>query len=78
MVDRVAELVDDMRELTQAERGRVRTELQSELCAAMLPASVDAYSLVNAITASAREAEPARRLELEGIAGRVLREQVRS
>ncbi len=76
MVDRVAELVDDMRELTGLERGRVRDELRLAHGAAELPERTDAYNLVNALTAAAHDAEPARRLELETFAGRVLRQQV--
>ena len=76
MVDRVAELVDDMRELTQLERERVRDELKADHGLAERPESTDAYRFVNAITAAAHKAEPARRLELETIAGRVLRQQV--
>ncbi len=76
MVDRVAELVDGMRDLTGVERGRVRDELRLAHGSAELPDRTDAYNLVNALTAAAHDAEPARRLELETIAGRVLRQQV--
>jgi hypothetical protein len=37
-----------------------------------LPESTSAYNLVNAITGAARQAEPARRLEIESLAGTVL------
>jgi hypothetical protein len=41
-----------------------------------LPESTSAYNLVNAITGAARQAEPARRLELESLAGTVLSRHV--
>lgn len=76
MVESVAELVDDMRVLTHDERRRVREELRSDLGTRELPERADVYTVVNAITGAARAAEPARRLELEMVAGRVLRQQV--
>jgi hypothetical protein len=76
MVERVAQLVDGMRELTHLERDRVADEIKREVGVAELPERVDAYTLVNAFTGAAREAEPARRLELETIAGGILRQHV--
>ncbi|HHH31143.1 MAG TPA: DUF932 domain-containing protein, partial [Polyangiaceae bacterium] len=76
MVDRVAELVANMRDLTGLERSRIRDELQLAHGTAEVPERTDAYNLVNAITAAAHDAEPARRLELESFAGRVLHQQV--
>ena len=72
MVERVAEQIEAMRELSQFERQHVETELKAEAGVAELPESTDAYNLVNAITGAARKAVPARRLELETLAGQVL------
>jgi len=76
MVESVAEQIDALRELSQTERKAVEDELLVETGAPALPESADAYSLVNAITGAARKAEPARRLELETLAGRVLNQHV--
>ena len=75
-VEHVAEQIEAMRELTVSERRTVEQRLLDEVHAPALPERVSAYDLVNSITASAREAEPARRLEIESVAGRWLGEQV--
>jgi uncharacterized protein DUF932 len=76
MVERAAELVDGMRELTTPERARIGTELGRETGSSELPERIDLYSVVNAFTRAARDAEPARRLELESLAGQLLAERV--
>jgi len=76
MVEDVQSMIDNMRELTQGERKHVETELLHETGVPELPESTSAYNLVNAITGAARHAEPARRLELESLAGIVLSRHV--
>ena len=78
MIDRVEDLINGMRELTTVERKNVEQELLQETGLTQLPQSTSAYDLVNAITGAARQAEPARRLEMESLAGNVLRQHVRS
>ena len=78
LVERVEDLINNMRELSVGERKLVEQELKEDIGVAKLPDSTDAYKLVNALTGAARQAEPARRLELEAHAGRVLRQQVSS
>jgi hypothetical protein len=65
-----------MRELTLGERELVTEELKKEMVVKELPERVDLYSLTNAITSAAHEAEPARRLELESFAGSFLQRTV--
>ncbi|MCL4750438.1 MAG: DUF932 domain-containing protein [Myxococcales bacterium] len=79
-VERLAELIGSMQELTTGERENVGREVMVEAGVPELPElpeRTSVYSLVNAITATARAAEPARRLELESVAGQVLHRQVR-
>jgi hypothetical protein len=76
MVDDVADMIANMRELTSAERDSVEQELLQETSLPALPESTDAYNLVNSITGAARSADPARRLEIESFAGQVLRQHV--
>lgn len=71
MIDRVSEMVESL-QLTGAERLLVEEELTTELGVPELPESTSLYNLTNALTAAARQAEPARRLELETVAGEVL------
>ena len=77
MVERVSEVIDQLRDLTQQERAGVGESLKLEAQSKELPERTDAYTLVNAITATARNSEPARRLEIEEVAGRVLQAHVR-
>jgi hypothetical protein len=70
MVEDVQRQVDQMRELTNPERKAFEAELTTE--SAALPEHVPLYSFLNALTASAKKAVPARRLELEGLAGELL------
>ena len=72
MVNDVQSLVDGLREVTVAEREVLTHELKSEVGAPELPAHMPLYDLVNGFTAMARQAQPARRLELEDMAGNLL------
>ena len=78
MVEGVEELITNMRQLTAAERKNVEQELLLETGFPELPQRASAYDIVNAITGAARQTEPARRLEMEAMAGHVLRQHVRS
>ncbi len=77
-VEDLAEHIDQMRELTVAERETVKTEVTKEAGVKELPPATDLYTLINGVTAAARQAEPARRLEIESIGGEVLRRHVTS
>ncbi len=77
-IENLAERIDQMRELTLGEREVVKTEVASEAGVKELPPATDLYTLVNGVTAAARQAEPARRLEIESVAGEVLRRHVLS
>ncbi|HWA72797.1 MAG TPA: DUF932 domain-containing protein [Polyangiaceae bacterium] len=70
----LASYIDGLRELGQSEQQAIRLELGAKK-PAELPASSSVYDVVNAITAAAHTAEPARRIELESIAGGVLLNQ---
>ncbi len=72
MVEDVQRQVDELRELTVPERKAFETELQAEARALTVPVSMRLYDMVNALTASAKAAVPARRLELESVAGHLL------
>jgi hypothetical protein len=65
MVKDVQKMTDGMRELTQGARKHVESELLHETGLPALPESVSLYDLTNALTDSARQAEPSRRLEIE-------------
>ncbi|HEX4334329.1 MAG TPA: DUF932 domain-containing protein [Polyangiaceae bacterium] len=71
MIDQVSEMVESL-QLTVAERLLVEEELTAELGVPDLPESASLYDVTNAVTAAARQAEPARRLELETVAGEAL------
>jgi hypothetical protein len=70
----LADYIDRLRELDQGEQQRVRVELGANK-SNELPERASVYDVVNAITQAAHEAEPARRIELESIAGGVLLDQ---
>lgn len=70
----LADFIDGLRELDQGEQRRVRVELGANK-PAELPECISVYDFVNAVTQVAHEAEPARRIELESIAGGVLLNQ---
>jgi|HubBroStandDraft_1064217.scaffolds.fasta_scaffold02006_3 uncharacterized protein DUF932 len=76
MVKNVAAQIGAMRELTLIERKNLETELAKETGAPELPEHVPLFDLVNAMTASAKAAVPARRWELEGLAGELLDQHV--
>jgi len=76
MVDDVAHQIEAMRELTIPERKSVETALVNETGGAAVPERAPLYDLVNALTASAKSAAPARRLEMEAMAGDFLERQL--
>lgn len=78
MVEDVAAQIEAMRELTSVEKKNVDNALQFETGHRDLPGHVPLYDLVNAMTASAKEAAPARRLDIEALAGDVLARYVGS
>lgn len=67
----LADYIDGLRELDTGEQQRVRIELGANK-PTELPKRVSVYEFVNAVTQAAHESEPARRIELEAIAGGVL------
>lgn len=77
-VEKLVELIESMRELTVGEREGVEREIMVDAGVPELPERTSAYCLINAVTATARTAEPARRLELEGLAGQLLHRHVRA
>ncbi len=77
MVEHVEDLVRGMRELTLSERDRVEQAIVREVGHPELPAHVTLYDVVNGFTAAAQDAEPARRLEIESLAGQVLHMHLR-
>jgi len=76
MVEDVARQVDTMRELTIPERRAFEDMIKLEAGAPELPPHAPLYAMVNALTATAKSALPARRLELEGMAGDLLAQHV--
>ncbi len=76
MVEDVQRQIEQLRELTIPEKKVLEHAVMSETARPSLPEHVDLYSFVNAMTASAKEATPSRRLELESIAGDVLMRHV--
>jgi hypothetical protein len=76
MVEDVQRQVEALRELTHPERDRLEHELSREAGTAALPERVPVYDFVNALTASAKAAVPARRLEVEALAGDLLEQHV--
>ncbi len=76
MVEDVARQIEALRELTIPERKTVEAELLKETGVTALPEHAPLYDLVNALTASAKGAVPARRLEIETMAGELLDRQL--
>ena len=68
-VNNIAAEIDALRVLSVGERERVQDEVKKEAHVLELPERVSAYDFVNAITSTAHDAEPARRLEIEELAG---------
>jgi hypothetical protein len=71
-IDDVGAAIDQMRELTIVERRTVEEELVKEIGVRELPERTSLFDFTNALTATAKHAEPARRLEIESLAGQVL------
>jgi hypothetical protein len=76
MVEDVQRQVEAMRELTIPEKKAFEGQLKTESGTAALPPHLPLYSFLNALTATAKSTAPARRLELEAIAGDVLQQNV--
>jgi hypothetical protein len=72
MVEDVAGMIERLRDLTIPEKKAVESELKKDLGVPELPAHVPLYDLVNAVTATAHHAVPARRIEIEGVGGELL------
>jgi hypothetical protein len=72
MVEDVERQIAEMRELTILERTNVERELLKDVGTLELPEHAPLFDLVNAMTSSAKSAVPARRLELEAMAGELL------
>lgn len=79
MITNVAEQIDALRsELTIPERKNLETDILRETGTAVLPARLPLFDVVNGITSSAKLAAPARRLEIEAVAGDLLTRHVGS
>jgi hypothetical protein len=76
MVEDVERQIAELRELTILERTNVEKELLKETGEPALPEHMPLYDLVNALTSSAKTAIPARRLELEAMAGELLDQHI--
>jgi hypothetical protein len=72
MVREVAALIDSLRDLTIVERKQIQEEVQREAGTSALPEHMPLYGFLNGVTAAAHHALPARRLELESLAGELL------
>lgn len=70
-IEGLGDFILNLRELTQSEQRAVRAELGASK-PSDLPKRAPVYEVANALTSVAHGVEPARRLELEGIAGRVV------
>lgn len=72
MVDDVQRQVEEMRDLTNPERRAFEDMIKLEAGTPELPQRATVYAVVNALTSTAKSAQPARRLEIEGVAGDLL------
>ena len=72
MVEDVHRQIEELRELTIPEKKVLETALQAETSSPRLPQKTRLYDFVNALTSSAKQATPSRRLELESVAGQML------
>lgn len=70
-ITNLPQYIDGLRDLSQSEQQAVRLEFGAKK-PAELPERGSVFDLVNAITATAHAVEPARRIELESIAGSIL------
>lgn len=77
MVEHVADLIGQMHELTVAERSKLEAGLKEECGTKELPSRIPLYDFVNCVTLAAHDATPARRLELEAMAGDLLSREAR-
>jgi hypothetical protein len=75
-IEGLAGFIDSLRELTGSEQSALRSELGAQQ-PRDLPERASVYDVVNALTSAAHQAEPARRIELESIAGNILVDRVR-
>ena len=75
-IEDVAAEIEAMTDLTAAERKRVEESMAREAEVPQLPERIDVYGFVNGLTQAAHESETSRRLELEGLAGALLRRHV--
>ncbi len=78
MVEDVQRQIDSLRELTISEKKNLEAAVLWETGRPELPAHVPVYDFINAMTSSAKDAVPARRLEIEALAGDVLTRHVGS
>jgi hypothetical protein len=75
-IEDVAAEIEALTDLTVAERKRVEAAVAQEAHVPQLPERIDLYGFVNGLTQAAHESETSRRLELEGLAGALLRRHV--
>lgn len=76
MVEDVEQQVQALRDLTLGERAHLEASILHASHEAALPKRLPLYDFVNALTDSAKQAPPARRLEVEAIAGDLLERHV--
>ena len=76
MVEDVEMQISALRELSVPEKKNLESAVLRETGHAALPQHVPLYDFINALTASAKEAIPARRLDIEALAGDVLTRHV--
>ena len=76
MVEDVAKQIGELRMLTLGEREALEAEVLAAGELPALPERTSLYSFVNALTSSAKQAAPVRRLELETVAGELLERHV--
>lgn len=76
-VEDLAATIDGLRDFTTAEREVLEAAVLQEAEVDRLPKRLDTYRFVNGMTKAAHQAEPARRLELEAMAGDFLARSVR-
>lgn len=76
MVEDVQRQIEALRELTIPERKNLEAAVLRETGRPELPEHVELYSFINAMTSSAKDAIPSRRLDLEAVAGDLLARHV--